>query len=92
VSYVRDVGLPLEQVMAQVQASLNRADFDWFYPNDFLIVARKHRQKVDVILNAEYQADTSITITIHLIQGDTMEFSALACALAQAICELRQGT
>jgi hypothetical protein len=91
-SSVHDIALPLEHVVAEVQASLNRAGFDWFYPNDFLIVARNQRQKIDLILNAEYQADAAVAITVHLIKGDAMEFSAFACALAEAFCELRHAT
>jgi BR serine/threonine kinase len=88
VASLADIRSPLEHVMAAVQRRLIQCGFEWFYPNDLLILARKHEPKTDVILNVGYQDDGDLRITLNLVQGAATEFSSLVVALAHVVNEL----
>jgi hypothetical protein len=51
-----------------VQRLVIAIGFEWFYPNDLLLLARKQAHKADVILNIDYLDGDDLKITIHLVQ------------------------
>jgi BR serine/threonine kinase len=88
IAHLADIRLPLEHALAAVQRALITAGFEWFYPNDMLLLARNVSQKIDVILNVDYMDDGGLKITLHLVQGDPLDFNTLAVSLAQVISGL----
>lgn len=88
VSYLSDISVPLEQVVATLQTCLNTAGFDWFYPNDLVLIARKQSELTDVAINIEYTSELSLKVAVHMFQGNSMTFNALVTAAAHAINEL----
>jgi BR serine/threonine kinase len=88
VSYLSDIRAPLETVIATVQRCLIDSGFEWFYPNDLLILARHQARKTDLILTADYSRDGDLKLTVHLISGDPLDFSGIVVSLAQAVNQL----
>jgi hypothetical protein len=85
VSYLVDIDLPLEELMAQVQHVFTHAGYDWFYPNDLLLIARKQPEKTDVTVNAEYAGATGMRLVVHLLQGEAADFEAIVAILGRAV-------
>ena len=88
VSNLSDITQPLEFVVATLQERLNTAGFDWFYPNDLLLLARHQQNKTDVIINIECQTETTLGIALHYLQGNMATFTALVESVIQGISEL----
>jgi BR serine/threonine kinase len=87
VAYLGNIRMPLEAVVAAVQKWLIGSGFEWFYPNDLLLLARK-RQAMDLTIEVEWEEDAELKITARLMKGDALDFNALVMALGRVINEV----
>ena len=91
VSNLSDIAQPMEFVVAAMQQALNESGFDWFYPNDLLILARRQQDKTDVIVNIECQTETTLKVALHFLQGNVIIFNDLVASVIQGINDLSLG-
>ena len=84
-SCLSDIKLPLETVVAAIQRCVNEAGFDWFYPNDMLVISRKQPEKTDMVTVIEHLAESELKIKMHFLQGNITSFNTLVAMIAQSV-------
>ncbi|KAH0793492.1 CAMK family protein kinase [Histomonas meleagridis] len=70
---IKEIRVSIESLMCAVQLYLNRNGFAWFYPDETKIMTRKE-SVLDLILQADYDIDDSLKLTVSLIAGGQDEF------------------
>jgi len=87
---ILDLTLPLEDVIGVIQKCLNEEKFDWFYPSDVELFARKQKPEiVDIHVQAEYDENSNLKISMHLLQGDPNILTQFSLTVRIRISEIQ---
>jgi len=81
---------PLRVVVCAIQSALSRAEFDWFYPNDFVLIARNQRERTDVVVMIEHGDPPDLRVSAHFTHGSDVLFLALTGDVRRAVAEMSE--
>ena len=74
---IKEVEMKKVNAMTEIQKWLNSHDFQWVYPNDLLIIARKKDDSFEIFFEVTYLLDQKINICFYLSKGDEKEFNEI---------------
>ena len=73
-STISQIYLQLEVISEGIQQTLNQEGFCWFYPNEFLLLAKRSHDDLNIIIRIDYDDFETYSVGIHQIHGDSSQF------------------
>lgn len=83
-----ELSVTLEELVSTFQRVLNEEGFDWFYPNDVLLVARRKSDLIDVVISIEYEKESTLKAVIQLVKGDSSYFGTFMKMLVKSVNDI----
>lgn len=78
----------LETVFTQIQIALNQNDFEFYYPNEYLIICRKKSLGIFATVKGFYDDDRIIGLEIELINGNQEKLIFFSDLISKSINNL----
>jgi len=61
-----DIFMPLDELLARIQAMLTELGIQWFHPDDFTVLARKADRSIDLMIMIKQQAAGYFSMDVHV--------------------------
>ena len=84
-STIKDIKVPLLQIIAAIQQHLTSHNYIYYYPNDMMIITKHPEDDMYIILAANYDDNNTISLSIHHKNGSLMLISAFIQSIQQII-------
>lgn len=82
---IKEVKMKKVLAMTEVQKWLTSHDFQWVYPNDYLILARKKDNSLQIFFRVDFSLDQNINLEFFLSKGDEKEFNEIFNEISQKV-------
>ena len=84
-SLLLDLSFPLETIFTQIQISLSSNNFEWFYPNEYLVICRNTLRGIYATIRGIVEATNSINLEYELIDGNHEKLNYFTSLLTKSI-------
>jgi BR serine/threonine kinase len=82
---IRDVSTMYENLIVILQKHLTECGYDWFFPNDVLLMARCDIDGTDLVIKIEFAGYDKMNVEVGLASGDDMGFTRFVDSLSRRI-------
>lgn len=82
---VKEVAMKKVIAMTEVQKYLTSHDFQWVYPNDLLILAKKKDNSLQIFFQVDFLLDHKINLNLFLSKGDEKEFDEIFKEISEKV-------
>ena len=84
-SLMLDLSFPLETIFTQIQITLSSNNFEWFYPNEYLVICRNTLRGIYATIRGIVGATNSINLEYELIDGNHEKLNYFTSLLTKSI-------
>lgn len=87
-STLNGFNLPLEKLFTEIQMTLSHNEFEFFYPNEFLIICRKISVGIYANIKGFYCDDGYLGLEIELVNGNQEKLNSFTDLLSRSLSNL----
>jgi hypothetical protein len=82
---IANVGTMYENLIVIIQTHLTECGYQWFFPNDLLLMARCDLDGTDLVIKIEFSGYDKMNVEVGLASGDDMGFANFVDSLSRRI-------